>query len=164
MSLFFHLFRTKWIQNHRGPAMTTRKLATVALTFSVFNNLPKRVQSNGYMLEPPSRSYIASTEDLTWPECVSSGVCGLDALIKFYDSDWTDHKRRSPVPFASQRTYLPGNTIEVRSRLTNQHKAGHVELRGCTDGQDSVQECFERFKFEFVDDAAFGMPQGKIVL
>lgn len=121
------------------------------------------------MFEPPSRTYIASSEDLTWPECVSSGDCGLDALIKFYDSDSHGQQEEPPVPFVSQRTYLQGQMMEVRSRLTNQHKAGHVELRGCplvgtrsSSASTNQEECFEAFTFEFVDDHLFGMPQGKI--
>lgn len=38
-----------------------------------------------------------------------------------------------------------------------------MELRGCPDGKDSSQECFDRHIFEFVEDMAYGMPAGKTV-
>jgi hypothetical protein len=38
-----------------------------------------------------------------------------------------------------------------------------MELKGCPDGKDSTQECFDSHIFEFVEDMAYDMPAGKLL-
>lgn len=136
--------------------------------------LPVVVQGHGYMYEPPTRNYVANSIGLVYgsqpgvppkeycPHCLNqnAGVCGItqDGTTD-YDL-WLDSAGQ-PMPFVSQRTYQPGQIIEVRSKLTANH-AGHSELLGCPidNGETVTQACLDAHKFEFIADDLYNMPKG----
>jgi len=133
-----------------------------------------QVQGHGYMYEPPTRNFVANNIGLNsgsqaavppkeyCPHCLNqnAGVCGItqDGTTD-YDL-WLD-SMGEPMPFVSQRTYQPGQIIEVRATLTANH-AGHAELRGCpvNDGEEVNQACLDGYTFEFIADDAYNMPKG----
>lgn len=148
------------------------------LVSSAIATLPYLIQVNGhgYMSEPPARNVVANSIGLTFgsqtgvppkeycPHCLNqnAGVCGItqDGTTD-YDL-WLDSTGAS-MPFVSQRTYQPGQIIEVRATLTANH-GGHAELRGCPIKSDEevTQACLDSYTFEFVADDAYDMPKGTL--
>ena len=39
-----------------------------------------------------------------------------------------------------------------------------MELKGCPNGKQSTQECLDNYVFEFVEDTAYKMPQGVLIV
>lgn len=144
----------------------------VAVTLST---MPAAVQGHGYLLEPPSRNYIASIEGVedthitsglppkeNCPECLNrnGGVCG-NSYVDATDYDtWLD-SAGEPMPFEARRRYKTGQTIEIRSKISNGEPHGHVEVRGCPLDQATNQACFDKYKFEFMlGGGSISMPKG----
>jgi len=96
----------------------------------------------------------------TTPQGVNrnNNVCGMDQGWPDNDYDlWLD-TQGNPMPWISQATYNPGDTIQVDIFLTAHHK-GHFEIKGCPLGRESSQECFDAYPLEFVEDLLYGMPK-----
>jgi len=135
-----------------------------------FLSFPFFANGHGMILEPPSRNTYTNIYGLDWGtsegvpakeychHCLNrnTGVCGLSESGRNYD-DWRDSKGLE-MPWTQVASYSQGQTIEVLTRL-EAHHAGHMELRGCPDGKDSTQACFDQHVFEFVEDAFYGMPK-----
>jgi len=130
----------------------------------------KDVDAHGFMSTPRTRNQFAAEEGLDGgstaglpdkeycSHCLNSNnkVCG-----KSTNFDYDDYKDSSgnPMPWISQENYVEGQVVTVKSYLDTHHN-GHMELRACSLGSLSTQECFDTAGHEliFQEDVLYGMP------
>jgi len=130
----------------------------------------KDVDAHGFMSTPRTRNQFAAEEGLDGgstaglpdkefcSHCLNSNnkVCG-----KSTNFDYDDYKDSSgnPMPWISQENYVEGQVVTVKSYLDTHHN-GHMELRACSLGSLSTQECFDTAGHEliFQEDVPYGMP------
>lgn len=150
-------------------------ISTTSLAISLLLMAPSTVHGHGYMFEPMARNYWSSLNGVTsgttsgfpgreyCPHCLNTntGVCGTSEQFINYDL-WEDSTGQ-PMPWISQEAYTEGQVITVSMTLTAHH-AGHMELKACPNGRASDQACFDANPLEFVDDIAFQMPKGELII
>lgn len=127
------------------------------------------VHSHGHLTSPRSRNFQANEDGIEGvqsgvpkreycPHCLNknAGVCGMSPNFD-YDK-WLDSTGAS-MPWISQAIYAAGDVIQVKSYLSTHHN-GHIELRGCPDGRQSDQACFDDpdHVLTFVRDVLYDMP------
>ena len=122
----FDLTKLKSVKNLKSKMKISFSLAV----FASLALLPT-ADGHGYMFEPSTRNYYAHSDGLVFgsaagvPEkeycqhCLNSnaGVCGISQSGTDYDA-WLD-SQGNPMPWITQRTYEPGQVIEVHSHLAS---------------------------------------------
>ena len=122
----FDLTKLKSVKNLKSKMKISFSLAV----FASLALLPT-ADGHGYMFEPSTRNYYAHSDGLVFgsaagvPEkeycqhCLNSnaGVCGISESGTDYDA-WLD-SQGNPMPWITQRTYEPGQVIEVHSHLAS---------------------------------------------
>jgi hypothetical protein len=129
-------------------------LTTAITLFLSFT--PYGVNGHGHLITPRSRNWYANQEGTSdpagmagvppkenCPHCLNgnTGVCGKpNANTHNYDN-YID-SLGNPMPWISQEVYTAGQEIVVKSYLDTHHN-GHMIIKACPMGNDSVQSCFD---------------------
>lgn len=91
----------------------------------------------------------------------NTGICGKTQLFDppAVQYDYSEYKDSAgnPMPWITQETYSKGQIIDVTIMLTAEH-CGFFEMKGCPNGRDSTQECFDSYPLEFIEDVTTSNP------